>query len=113
MSDLLNYRGYHGSVRYSAEDRVFFGKLEFIRSLITFEATDVEGLERAFREAVDDWLATCEEQGVEPEMPFKGSFNVRTGQELHRQAALLAAARDTSLNQVVNEALAAYLQQDD
>jgi len=113
VSDLLNYRGYHGSVHYSAEDRVFFGKLEFIRSLITFEATDVEGLERAFREAVDDWLATCEEQGVEPEMPFKGSFNVRTGQELHRQAALLAAARDTSLNQVVNEALAAYLQQDD
>ncbi|MCK0743702.1 toxin-antitoxin system HicB family antitoxin [Chromohalobacter nigrandesensis] len=43
----------------------------------------VAELEAAFREAVDDYLATCEQLGEAPETPSKGSFNVRVGHDLH------------------------------
>ncbi|MDZ7801893.1 MAG: type II toxin-antitoxin system HicB family antitoxin [Trueperaceae bacterium] len=111
--DMMEHKGYLGSVHYSAEDHVFYGKVAYVRSLITFEGTDVASLEKAFVEAVDDYLETCHELGKEPETPFKGTFNVRTGQERHRRASVYALTHDKSLNQVVNEALDVYRGQDD
>lgn len=109
MRNHLQYRGYLGTVEFSAEDHVFYGKVDQIRSLVSFEGADVEGLETAFRDAVDDYLETCSELGLEPEKPFEGTFNVRTGQERHRRAALYASNHSKSLNQVVNDALDAHL----
>lgn len=105
MSDLLEYKGYFGSAEYSAEDHVLHGKLLYIRSLVTYEASDVEKLEQAFREAVDDYLEMCKSEGLKPEVPFKGSFNVRIGRILHRKLALEAAHRGVSLNSLIVEAL--------
>lgn len=65
----MSYKGYHGSAHYSDADKVFYGKLEYIRSLITYEATDVKGLRNAFEEAVNDYLADCVAEGTEPETP--------------------------------------------
>lgn len=109
MKNMLEYKGYLGTVQYSAEDHVFYGKIEYIRSLVTFEGTDVATLEEAFSEAVDDYLATCQELGRKPEKPFRGTFNVRTGQERHRRASVYATTHAKSLNQVMNEALDTYL----
>ncbi len=109
MRNMMEYKGYLGSVQYSAEDHVFYGKIEHVRSLITFEGTDVAALEEAFKEAVDDYLDTCRELGKKPEKPLKGSFNVRVGQERHRRASAYAITHEKSLNQVVNEALDEYL----
>ena len=109
MSDMLNYKGYQGSVQFSEEDRIFHGRVEFIRSMISYEGTDVDSLESAFREAVDDYLELCEEQGKEPDQAFKGTFNVRTGSELHRKAALFAREKGLNLNNVVIDALKEYL----
>ena len=113
MNHLMEHRGYLGSVRYDADDHVFYGKVEYVRALITFEGTDVVSLETAFVEAVDDYLETCRELGRSPETPFKGTFNVRTGQARHRRASLYATRHDKSLNQVVNEALDVYLGHED
>ena len=33
MKDMIKHKGYFGSVHYNPEDRVFYGKVEFIRSL--------------------------------------------------------------------------------
>ncbi len=109
MKDMMSYKGYYGSVHYSDEDRVFHGKIEFIRSLISYEGRDVKSLRKAFEDAVDDYLELCAEEGKKPEKPFKGSFNVRTGSDLHRKAALFAKAKGTNLNNVVAEALEKYL----
>lgn len=109
MKDMMSYKSYLGSVHYDDEERTFHGKLEFIRSLISYEGTTVDNLRRAFEEAVDDYLDLCIQQGIEAEQPFKGSFNVRTGSDLHRRAALLAQRSGTTLNQVVAEALERYL----
>ncbi len=105
MRDMMEHKGYYGSVHYNDEDRVFYGKLEFIRGLISYEGEDVRSLRTAFEEAVDDYLELCSQQNREPDQPFKGSFNVRIGKELHRQAALLAQQRGLSLNAFVIEAL--------
>lgn len=109
MKDMMEYQGYLGSVHYDHEDQIFYGKLEFIRSLVNYEGKDVKSLNRAFQQAVEDYLATCKHQGVSPETPFKGSFNVRTGTDLHRKAALYAKEHDMNLNQVVAKALETYL----
>ena len=109
MKDMMTYKGYYGPIHYSDEDQVFHGKLEYIRSLVSYEGKDVKSLQKAFKEAVDDYVELCGEEGGEPEQPFKGTFNVRTGSDLHRKATLYARENDSNLNKVVTEALEKYL----
>jgi predicted HicB family RNase H-like nuclease len=105
MKDMLSYKGYFGSIHYNPDDRIFYGKIEFIRALASYEGKDADSLEAAFTEAVSDYLATCVEQGIEPEKPFKGSFNVRIAPELHERVAIAASTHGMSLNRFVAEAL--------
>ena len=77
---------------------------------MTYEGEDAKALKRAFREAVDDYLRMCEEEGREPDVPLKGSFNVRPGRELHRQAMLYARREGMTLNAVVTTALRRMLE---
>lgn len=111
MSNMMEYKGYLGSVNYSNEDSVFYGKIEFIRSLVSYEGQDVESLRTQFREAVEDYLQLCQSKGREPEKPFKGSFNVRVGSELHRRAAIAAQKKGIPLNKLITEALSSYLKE--
>jgi predicted HicB family RNase H-like nuclease len=106
----MEYKGYLGSVRFSGEDEVFHGKLQGIRDLVTYEGTDVASLKQNFTGAVDDYLETCRKRGKSPEQPFKGTFNVRVGRELHKRAAVYAAEHKKKLNSVVSEALEKYLE---
>ena len=101
----LEYKGYIGTAELSEADGVFNGKLAFMRDLVTYESKTADGLVRAFREAVDDYLADCESENREPDKPFKGQFNVRTKPELHRALALIASEQGLSLNEVVTDAL--------
>jgi predicted HicB family RNase H-like nuclease len=107
VMNLLSYKGYLGSVEFDQDERVFYGRLVFIRALVSYEAKDAEGLVRAFHEAVDDYLAHCQEEGTPPERPLKGSFNVRTGPDLHRRAVVAASRAGMSLNAFVTRALEA------
>ncbi|KES21645.1 MULTISPECIES: type II toxin-antitoxin system HicB family antitoxin [unclassified Pseudomonas] len=110
MNNLLQYRGYYGSIEASTEDNCLFGKLLFIRALVNYEGETVAELQAAFREAVDDYLATCQAQRQEPEVPCKGSFNVRVGHDLHLAASLAANRQHMSLNDLTRQALSEYLQ---
>lgn len=105
MKDLMQYKSYYGSFHFDDEDLIFHGKIEFIRALVTYEATDAKGLKQAFRAAVDDYLATCHKQNIEPETPFKGSLNVRLGPELHRRIAIAAMQQHLSINKFIAETL--------
>lgn len=113
MTTMLEYKGYLGSVEFSDEDEVFHGRLEFIRDLVTYEGTTAKSLKRAFREAVDDYLALCTNEGRSPDVPLKGTFNVRPGRELHRRAMVYARSKGLALNAVVSEALRRYLERED
>ena len=56
MGDTMHYKNYYGSVHFDNKSLVFYGKVEFIRALISYEATNIEDLETAFKEAVNDYL---------------------------------------------------------
>lgn len=101
MRDFIQYKDYYGSVHFSDDDLIFYGKIEFIRALITYEAVDAKGLKKAFEGSVDDYLATCVSQNIEPEKPFKGSLNIRLGQELHRMVAIMAEKHQSSINKFI------------
>ena len=63
----MTYKGYLGSVDYSKNDQMFFGKIEGINGLVIFEGKNVKELTEDFHKAVDDYLAYCEAEGIEPE----------------------------------------------
>ena len=110
MNSTLEYKGYWTTVRYSAEDHVLHGKIEGIRDLVDFESDSAADVERAFHEAVDDYLAFCRDTGSSPEKPFSGTFNVRISQKLHRAAAMQADIQGISLNQWTSNAMEKALQ---
>ncbi|HWZ51097.1 MAG TPA: toxin-antitoxin system HicB family antitoxin [Granulicella sp.] len=56
-----------------------------------------------------EYLAFCEAEGRTTNTPYKGSFNVRLPQELHKRAALYAEEHNRKLNSVVPEALQEFL----
>lgn len=105
MSNTMEYKGYIGTVEFSEEDQLFYGKVMGIRALISYEGTTANELIADFHGAVDDYLALCAAEHREPERAYKGSFNVRVSPELHRQAAVFSAAHQISLNHFVELAI--------
>ena len=101
----MTYKGYLGSVSYSEKDQVFFGKIEGINGLVNFEGESVKELTTAFHEAVDDYLAYCEDEGIEPDKSYTGVLNVRLTPNIHRQIAMLALQAGISINAYIKEAL--------
>lgn len=109
MKNTMEYKGYIGSVEFSEEDGVFFGKVMGIRALLSYEGTNAKELLDDFHGTVDDYLALCKEQGIEPEKAYKGSFNIRISPELHKQAVVCAISQQVSLNRLVETALQNYV----
>lgn len=109
MKNFMHYKNYYGSVQFDENDLIFHGKIEFIRASVSYEATDAKGLKKAFRDAVDDYLELCESQKIKPELPFKGSLNVRLGADLHRKVAIAAATIHVSINKFISDALLQFV----
>jgi predicted HicB family RNase H-like nuclease len=105
MKDVIKYKEYLGTVHFSAEDEVFYGKIEGVDDLVSFEGKTVEELKKAFVEAVDDYEELCRETGKSGEKSYKGSFNVRIAPDLHREAARKSFELGISLNQLIEKAI--------
>jgi len=105
MKNFIEYKGYYGSVSYSYEDEVFFGKIEGINDLVNFEGESVEEIKKSFEEAVDDYLEFCAETGKDPDKTYKGVFNVRVSPDLHKKASLLAKKKRMKLNELVRKSI--------
>lgn len=105
MSNLLAYKNYNGTVEYSKEDSCLYGKVIGIKSLLSYEGDSVKELEQDFKSVIDAYLEDCKNRNVEPEQPYKGTFNVRINPELHRNIAIYAIEHGKSLNAVVEEAI--------
>lgn len=101
----MTYKNYVGSVAYSEEDHVFYGKIEGINGLVNFEGDSVKELTDAFHEAVDDYLAYCKEEGIEPDKHYSGSLNIRLSPSVHRKIAMMAKQAGMSINAYIKKAL--------
>ena len=105
MNNTIQYKGYVGSVEFSEEDGIFYGKVMGIRSLISYEGESAKELLDDFHGAIDDYLETCKAEGKEPEVAFKGSFNIRLSPDLHKKLFIYTTAHQMSMNKYIEDTL--------
>ena len=109
---MMEYKGYIAKVEYDDSVEMFHG--EVINAapypIVTFEASDVASLKREFHTSIDDYLAWCEEDGVQPRRGFSGKLSLRLGPDLHRQVSVEAAARDVSINEWLTRIISKEIQ---
>ena len=55
----MTYKKFIGSVNFSSTDQVFYGKIENISDLVSFEGNNNDELRNAFHEAADDYIELC------------------------------------------------------
>ncbi len=113
MKDVMTYKNFIGSVHFSTEDEVFYGKITGINDLISFEGSSVKELKTSFIEAVEDYIYLCEKMGKNPFKSYKGSLNVRIGSELHKKAAKNAAIQGITLNQYIQKAITREIKEEE
>ena len=104
---MMQYKGYVAAVEFDESVDRLHGRVvnSGAYPIATFEATDVDGIRREFQRSIDEYLASCREDGVEPKKPFSGTLNLRLGPDLHQRAALSATAHGVSLNSWIKQAV--------
>lgn len=106
---MMKYKEYEARVVVESEHRRFYGDVTNVRIPITFEGTSYDELDAAFHDAIDDYLAWCGEEGIEPERPYSGKFVYRGTSVLHRDLATIAHRTGESLNSVATRAFEALI----
>ena len=101
----MRHKGYTARVEYDERDNIFVGRVLGIRTMISFHGKTVDQLRKEFRSAVEDYVADCKEQGVQPEKPASGKILLRVPPEVHGAALVAAKASGKSLNQWAAEIL--------
>ena len=110
MGSIMKYKGYWAEVRYSDEDECFWGEIEGLKNTsITFEGNTVKELKKDFKDAIDFYLDNCKACNEIPEQQCKGSLNIRLGSELHTKAKIKSIEQNISINELIKNAVAAYL----
>ncbi len=102
---MTEYKGYLGDVNFDSEAHLFHGEVINTRDVITFQGKSVDELEKAFIDSVEDYLEWCKEDGVSPERPYSGKFNLRLSPELHKEVAVTAKKMKISINKFVEKAV--------
>ena len=101
----MNYNGFSARIEYSEEDECFVGHIAGIRDVVGFHGESVSELKAAFKEAVDDYVATCNKLGRSPQKPYSGKLMLRLDPTLHAKVAMLAESQGKSLNAWAQEVL--------
>ena len=65
----FTHKGYTAMPEWDADDKAFHGRIANIRDMVTFEGGTLDEARQAFVDSVDDYLAFCDERGVEPGKP--------------------------------------------
>lgn len=102
---MMEYNGYIGMVEYDSDAKIFHGDVVNTRDVLTFQGTTVEEIEGAFKDSVEDYIQWCKSEGVTPEKPYSGRFNLRLSPELHKEIAITARKMNLSINNFVEKAL--------
>lgn len=103
--NVMQYNGYAARIEYDAEDRIFVGHIAGLRDIVGFHGSSVEELEKAFREAVDDYIAACTALGQRPDKPYSGRLMFRVDPQVHADVSTAAQVSGISLNQWAEQAL--------
>lgn len=102
---IMKLNNYAAKIDYDPELDQFRGEILGLNGGADFYGKSPAELRREFKKSLQEFLAVCEEKGVEPVRNFSGKFNVRVSEELHSQIFYQAASTGKSINQWINEAL--------
>ena len=61
----MEYKNFTGSIEFSEDDNLFFGKVLGIRALLSYEGSTLRDLEQAFHSVVDDYIAFSKSQAAD------------------------------------------------
>ena len=83
---MMEYKGYVAAIEFDDSVGRLYGRIVNSRAhpIATFEATDMDGIRREFERSIDEYLASCREDDIEPKKPFSGTLNLRLGSDLHQ-----------------------------
>ncbi len=109
MNNVMEYKGYYGTVEFSAADNVLYGRVLGLTGLISYEGDSVETLKGDFESAIDDYLAMCEHEGVTPEKAYGGRFFVQIPSELHKTLDAYSISHGLSVNSAIEKAIEDFL----
>jgi predicted HicB family RNase H-like nuclease len=109
LAGVLHFREYVGSIGYDSSENMFFGKVMYINDAILFSSDTIEGLALDFENVIEDYLSLCEKEGLQPNKPMSGVFNVRTSPENHYCLSVISKREKTTLNNVLNEAIKDFI----
>ncbi len=56
MIKILEYKGYKGSIEFSQSDDCYYGQIQNIDGLVSYEGDTIASLEEDFKEAVNDYI---------------------------------------------------------
>ncbi|WP_431321688.1 type II toxin-antitoxin system HicB family antitoxin [Rhizobium sp. YTU87027] len=96
MKKTVEYKGYQASVEY--DDGALFVKVLHIDDLLVAQVDAASDAQKALEDLIEAYLVDCAEEGRAATQPFKGSFNVRLGSDLHKRVAMRAADEGMTLN---------------
>lgn len=104
---MMEYKGYVAIIGYDASDDLLHGHVINAAPypIATFTASDVAGLKREFRLSIEEYMASCEEDGFEPERPFPGKLELPLYRGLHQRVSLAAHEDGLEIDEWVIEAI--------
>ena len=105
IRNTMEYKGYYGSVNYSAEDDILHGKLLGIKSLVSYEGHSIKELKDGFEFAVDDYLELCRDEGIEPELPCQEEIRIKLDPETQLKATIIAQEENITLGKLIELSL--------
>lgn len=67
---LMKYKDYIGSVEYSEVDKMYFGEIQGIDSIVVYGGETISELEEVFCESVDEFVEGYEKNNLEPPVSY-------------------------------------------
>jgi len=105
MDNVLKYKDFIATVKYSEEDEAFIGRIEGIDSVVSFEGQSVEELKSAFHDAVESYLDFCIRKGLKLRKSYNGVLNIRIPPTTHNRIARYAESHGTSINAFIRDSI--------
>jgi hicB protein len=75
------------------------------KDLILYEGNTIDELRADFEAGIDNYIAGCVADGIEPRKPYSGTLNIRISPEIHSKIAMLAQEAGTTINGYIKQAL--------
>jgi predicted HicB family RNase H-like nuclease len=101
----MKFGEYDAVISYDPEIQMFRGEFTNLNGGADFYADSIENLRKEGETSLKVFLDYAKEKNIEPKKQCSGKLVLRLKPEIHQKYKLLAAAKNVSLNQLLNETL--------